>query len=72
MSPIRTASVIPGGIIKVVLPTNLKEELRSRQDFLLQSELDQVRHNFLIHAIENLKAAKSVENFNHLYNNFQS
>ena len=55
--PIKTAIVDPDDIFNEVYDTNLKEESRSSQHFLVDSELERARHNVFNHTIENLNAA---------------
>ena len=53
---IKTKSVDPDDYINEVDDANLKEELRSCQHFLVDSELERSRHKAFIYAIDNLNA----------------
>ena len=53
---IKTANVDPDDIINEVDDANLKEELRSCQHFLVDSELERARHKVFNYAIENFNA----------------
>ena len=54
--PIKTTNVGPADIIDHVNDMNLKEELPSCQLFLVDSELEVVRHKVFNYAIDNLNA----------------
>ena len=49
----------------------LREELRSCQQFLVDSELEKARHKLLNYAIENLNAEIVDEKLDHLFNNLK-
>ena len=49
--------------------TNLKEEMRSCQQFLVDSEPERARHKIFNYALENLNSKTMVEKPDHLLNN---
>ena len=64
---IKTANVGPDGIINDVDDANLKEELRSFQHFLVNSELERSRHKVFNYAIDNLNAKSVDEKFDQFF-----
>ena len=49
----------------------LREELRSCQHFLVDSELERARHKVIIYAIQNLNAEIVDEKLDHFFNNLR-
>ena len=67
--PIKTENVERDNILNVVGDANLKHELRSRQHFLVDSELRRARHKIFNYAVENLNetvAPRNLINFSTL------
>ena len=60
-----------GGIINDVGDTNLRKEVYSCQQLLVDSELEQARHKFVNCEIENLNTALVDENLDLLFNNLK-
>ena len=50
---------------------SLREELRSCQHFLVDSELERARHNVFIYAVETLNETIVNENLDHFFNNLK-
>ena len=69
--PIKTANADPDGIINEGVDANLKEELRSCQHFLIDSELKRARHKVFTYAKENLNAKIVDEKLDLFFNNFK-
>ena len=67
--PIKTTKFDPDDIINEVDDMNLKEKLRSCQNFLVNSEFERARHKVFIYSIENLNATKVDEKLDHFFNN---
>ena len=64
---IKTANVDLGDIIKEVDDTNLKQELRSCQHGLEDSELEGARHKLFNYPVENLIATNVDEKLDHFF-----
>ena len=58
-------------IVRDVEDHRLREELRSCQHFLVDSELERPRHKVFTYAIENLNAEIVDENLDHFFNNLK-
>ena len=69
--PVKTANVNQDDIINEVDDANLKELLRSRQHFIVDSELERSRHKVFIYALENLNAKFMDQKVNHSFNNLK-
>ena len=69
--PIKTLNVELDDFIDKVDGTNLKEELRSCQRFLVDSQLKRVRHKVSNYALEKLKAAMVDEDLDHFFKNIK-
>ena len=65
---IKTAIVHPDVLINEVYDTNLKEELRSCQHFLVDSELESARHEVFNYAMDNLNATVVDDKLDHFLN----
>ena len=68
-SPIKTANVDSDDIINELDDANPKEELRSCQQFLVDSEIERARQKVFNYAIENLIAKIVDEKLDHFFNN---
>ena len=66
---IKTANFDPDDIINEVDDTNLKEDLRSCQHFLVDSELERARHKVFNYAVGILNAKIVDKNLNHFFIN---
>ena len=69
--PIKTTNVDPDDIINEVDDANLKVELRSFQDFLVDSELQRVGHKVFNYAVEKLNEIIVNEKLDLPFNNLK-
>ena len=69
--PIKIALVELDDIFNEVDDPSLKEELRSCQFNLVDSDLERVRHKVFNYAIENLNATAVDEKLDHLFKNLK-
>ena len=67
----RTRDVDVEHIVGDVEDHRLREELRSCQHFLVDSELERARHKVFNYAIENLNAKIADEKLDHFFNNLK-
>ena len=66
---IKTANLDPEDIMNEEDDTNLKEEVRSCQHFLVISELEGVGHKVSNYVVENFYTSKRVKKLDHFFNN---
>ena len=67
--PFKTTIVDPDKIINAVDDANLKKDLRSYQHFLVDCELERMRHKIFNYDIENFNAQSGVKKFDHFFRN---
>ena len=70
-NPIKKTNVDLDDIINKIDDANRKAELRSCQNFLVNSERERVRHKIFNYAIENIRAKIVDEKLDHFFNNLQ-
>ena len=69
--PFKTANVDPDDITNEVNDANLKEELHSRQHFLVDSKLEKTRHKVFSYAVETVNERIVKEKLDLFFNNLK-